>query len=346
LNERILVVGPSWVGDMVMAQSLFATLHRSGGTEVDVIAPSWSLPLIGRMPEVREAIEMPLDHGEFRWPARRRIGAGLRDRGYARAIVLPRSFKAALVPWHARVPVRTGYRGEMRFGLLNDVRRLDETALPRTVQRYVALGYPEGSPQPPPVPFPRLRVDDANQARLLDRLGLDDSRPIAAIMPGAEYGPAKCWPLPSFAEAARQLADAGYAVWVLGSARDHDAGREIERGSGAAATNLCGRTKLEDAVDLLACARHALTNDSGLMHVAAAVGCHVIAVFGSSSPVRTPPLTDRCTVLWLGLECSPCFRRDCPLGHLRCRRDIHASRVIEAIRTRDSDNGGTAGPGS
>ncbi len=335
MSERILVVGPSWVGDMVMAQSLFATLRRTVGADVDVIAPAWSLPLIGRMPEVREAVEIPLDHGEFRWSLRRRLGITLRERAYTRSIVLPRSWKSALVPWHARIPVRTGYRGEMRFGLLNDIRRLDAAALTQTAQRYVALGLPPESPQPPPVPPPCLRVDRDNQARLLERLGLSDRSPVAAVMPGAEYGPAKCWPLASFAEAARGLADLGYQVWILGSAGDRHAGDEIKRLSQGVAVNLCGETRLEDTVDVLALARHALTNDSGLMHVAAAVGCHVIGIYGSSSPAYTPPLTERCSIHYLGLECSPCFKRECPLGHLRCLREIPAGRVIEAVRSFD-----------
>jgi len=320
---------------MVMAQSLFMTLCRWPGAEVDVLAPAWSLPLIGRMPEVGKAIEMPLGHGEFGWSLRRRMGTGLRGQGYSRAIVLPRSWKSALVPWHAHIPVRTGYRGEMRFGLLNDIRRLDDVALAQTAQRYVALGLPPESPQPPPVPPPCLRVDRDNQARLLERFGLSDRGPVAAVMPGAEYGPAKCWPLACFAEAARGLVDLGYQVWILGSAGDRHAGDEIRRLSRGAAVNLCGETRLEDAVDLLAVARHALTNDSGLMHVAAAVGCHVIGIYGSSSPAYTPPLTERRSIQYLDLECSPCFERECPLGHLRCLREIPAGRVIEAVRSFD-----------
>lgn len=337
LSERILVVGPSWVGDMVMAQSLFMTLRRAAGVIVDVIAPGWSHPLLARMPEVADAIEQQIGHGQLRWALRRRTGRALRDREYSRAIVLPRSFKSALVPWHARIPIRTGYLGEMRFGLLNDIRHLDEAALPQAAQRYVALGYPAGSPLPPQVPAPRLRVDSENQARLTDRLDLSDPGPVAAIMPGAEYGPAKCWPLAYFAETARGLAALGYRVWILGSSGDRAAGAQIERESRGAAINLCGQTRLEDAVDLLARARHAVTNDSGLMHVAAAAGCHVIGIYGSSSPAYTPPLTDLRSIQYLALECSPCFRRQCPLGHLRCLREIAAGQVIDAVRTFDAD---------
>jgi heptosyltransferase-2 len=330
-DERILVIGPAWVGDMVMAQSLFRTLVDQGAAAVDVMAPGWSLPLLARMPEVHEAIEMPLGHGEFRWRVRRRLGRGLRDRAYSRAIVLPRSFKAALVPFFARIPVRTGFRGEFRHGLLTDIRPLDPGVLTGTVQRYVALGRPPGDRGPPPVPEPCLDTDPGNQSRLLDRLGLLTDRPIVALMPGAEYGPAKCWPLAHFCTLARNLRAAGYRVWVLGSERDRPAGEAIAR-VGGHVVDLCGKTRLEDAVDLLALARHAVTNDSGLMHMAAAVGCHVVAIFGSTTPAFTPPLTGRATVFHLGLDCSPCFRRECPLGHLRCLVDIEPGSVFEALQ--------------
>ena len=339
MTERILVVGPSWVGDMVMAQSLYMTLTARHGVTVDVIAPGWSLPLIRRMPQVADGIELPLGHRQFAWAIRRHLGRQLRQRHYTRAIVIPRSFKAALIPWHARIPVRTGYRGEMRFGLLNDIRPLDPGVLCQTVQRYVALGHPAGGTLPPPVPQPRLTVDPDNQSRLTGNLGLDRDGPVAALMPGAEYGPAKCWPLSHFSQVARRLGEQGYRVWVLGSAKERSAGEAVVAGAGGMAVNLCGETRLEDAVDLLALARHAITNDSGLLHVAAAAGCNVIGIYGSSTPAYTPPLTDRAAALYLDLECSPCFRRECPLGHLRCLREITPARVLESIRALEADAG-------
>ncbi len=329
--RRYLVVGPAWVGDMVMAQSLYRTLTESvPGTRVDVIAPAWSQPLLARMPEVTDAIDMPLGHGQFGWPMRRRVGRSLREGRYDQAIVLPRSFKSALAPFHARIPRRTGYRGEMRFGLLNDMRPLDKSVLTQTVTRYVALGHEPGATLPPPVPPPRLAVHADNQRACLEALGLATDRPVVAMMPGAEYGPAKCWPLEHFARVAAALDAAGCAVWILGSSKDAPAGEAIVRDSGSAAVNVCGRTRLEDAVDLLALATAAVTNDSGLMHVAAAVGTHVVAVYGSSTPAYTPPLTDNKTVFHLGLECSPCFERECPLGHLRCLREILPKNVARA----------------
>jgi heptosyltransferase-2 len=336
LSEPILVIGPSWVGDMVMAQSLYITLKENSEAALDVVAPSWSLPLLSRMPQVREGIELPVTHGELGWNARRDLGRALRRKAYGRAIVVPRSFKSALVPWHARIPVRTGYRGEMRYGLLNDIRPLDEELLTRTVQRFVALGYPPGASLPPPVPHPRLSVDRDNQIRLSRSLGLRPDRPAVALMPGAEFGPAKCWPLAHFAETARTLVGGGYQVWVLGSAKEREVGAAVIRSAGESAFNLCGKTGLEDVVDLLALARHAISNDSGLLHVAAAAGCNVIGIYGSSTPDYTPPLSDRAAVLYLNLECSPCFRRHCPLGHLRCLREIAPRQALDAVERFES----------
>lgn len=326
------MVGPSWAGDMVMAQSLFATLRAAGEVgAIDVLAPDWSRPLIARMPEVRASVTLPLAHGELGLSVRRRIGRELRGRGYRRAIVLPRSFKAALIPFFARVPRRTGFLGEMRFGLINDFRPLDKNVLAQTVRRYVSLGLESGAPQPPAVPPPRLRVDGDNQRRLLAGFGLERRRPVIGMMPGAEYGPAKCWPVGRFAALAKRLTSEGRQVWVMGSDKDSAAGHEIVAACASGAVNLCGRTRLEDAVDLLALTDVAVTNDSGLMHVAAAVGTGVVAIYGSSTPDFTPPLTSRARIVYHRLECSPCFARECPLGHYECLRGIAVDEVYRAL---------------
>jgi len=327
-----LVIGPAWVGDMVMAQSLFSLL-RSQETDavIDVVGPPWSVPLVGRMPEVRRGIPLDIAHGEFGLGARRALGVSLRAAGYDRAIVMPRSFKSALVPWFARIPVRTGYAAELRGLLLNDARQLDRQALDQTVKRFLALGVGPGLPVPLPT-NPALRVDEGNRAALMGRLGIG-TRPAVALMPGAAYGPAKQWPIGNFAELAGLLSDRGNEVWVLGSAAERALGEQIRvgvaSGDGGEVFNLCGETSLEDTVDLLSASRAAVTNDSGLMHVAAAAGTHVIAIYGSSSPDFTPPLTVRKTILYRGLSCSPCFRRECPLGHLNCLHEIKPRDVLE-----------------
>ncbi|NMG16435.1 lipopolysaccharide heptosyltransferase II [Aromatoleum bremense] len=330
-TRRILVVGPSWVGDMVMAQSLFMTLQAEDPCAIDVLAPGWSLPILERMPEVRRGIAMPLGHGQFGLGMRWRLGRELAQARYDQAIVLPGSLKSALVPFFAGIARRTAFRGEMRYGLVNDMRALDKAALPMTVQRFVALGLPAGAALPRPLPRPRLVADAANQAQLRATHGLAAERPAISFMPGAEYGPAKQWPLPHFAALARALVARGHQVWVLGSAKDAPAGDEIVAAAGDGVVNLCGRTQLADAVDLLAMSEAAVTNDSGLMHVAAALDRPLVAVYGSSTPDHTPPLADRVVVRYLRLECSPCFARVCPLGHTRCLTEVTPESVLNAL---------------
>jgi len=316
---------------MVMAQSLFITLkQRFPDAEIDVLAPAWSKPLLARMPEVHASVMMPLEHGEFGFGVRKRLGRALGDR-YARAVVLPRSWKSAIAPFFARIPVRTGYRGEMRYVLINDMRRLDKKVLSQTVQRFVALGLERDAPLPPAIPEPRLRIDEDNRRRLLDVHGLDTGKPIVALMPGAEYGPAKRWPLERFAELGKRLTAAGRQVWVFGSAKEQALGAAIAQAGGAEIKNLCGSTKLADAVDLLSLAKSAVTNDSGLMHIAAATGIKLIAIYGSSTPAYTPPLSARAETVYLGIDCSPCFQRECPLKHLNCLNNIAVEDVYRRV---------------
>ncbi|MDH3619736.1 MAG: lipopolysaccharide heptosyltransferase II [Gammaproteobacteria bacterium] len=325
-----LIVGPSWVGDMVMAQSVFKLLRiREPDRDLDVLAPEWSLPIVARMPEIRQGIASETAHGEIGLAKRRRIAADLAASDYDRAIVLPRSFKSALIPWFAGIPVRTGYRGETRFLLINDVRPFDRHVLDQTVKRFVALGLDPGEALPDELPDPTLDISPQNQARVLKKLGVDTDRPVVAMMPGAEYGPAKCWPHEYFAELGTRLDQAGYAVWVLGSEKDAAAGDAIA--TAGKALNLCGRTSLEDVIDLLAACEQAVSNDSGLMHIAAAVGVHVHGIYGSSSPKFTPPLTKSRDIHEMGLDCSPCFERECPLGHLRCLKDLRPEGIFEKI---------------
>lgn len=311
-----------------MAQSLFKQLKCDTQSPIDVLAPPWSLPVLERMPEVRRGIALPVRHGELALGARRRIGRSLRAAGYRQAIVLPRSAKAALVPWHARVPQRTGFRGEMRFGLINDIRPFDRAVLDQTVKRFVALGLEGAQPLPESLPQPKLVSDTDDQRAVHEALGLQSGKPTVALLPGAEYGPAKCWPHAHFATLAGALRDRGFEICIVGGPADRAAGDNIVAASDGAARNLCGETTLAQAVDLLAGCKVAVTNDSGLMHMAAAVGTHVVALYGSTSPDFTPPLTTAADVLTLALECSPCFKRECPLGHLKCLQQLTPQTVL------------------
>ncbi|HVA54462.1 MAG TPA: lipopolysaccharide heptosyltransferase II [Gammaproteobacteria bacterium] len=330
--SRILIVGPAWIGDMVMAQSLFITLkQRFPDSEIDVLAPAWSKPLLARMPEVQSSVTTPLTHGEFGFGARQRLGRLLRGR-YDQAIVLPRSWKSALAPFFAGIPKRTGYRGEWRYGLINDMRVLDKSTLTQTVQRFVNLGLESDAPSPPTdIPKPHLQVEKYNQTVLLNSLALNRSPPIVALMPGAEYGPAKRWPVERYGELAKQVLASGKQVWVFGSAHEQSLGEEITRIAGKRIVNLCGSTRLEDVVDLMALAETAVTNDSGLMHIAAAVDIKIVAIYGSSTPDYTPPLSDKADAVYLRLDCSPCFKRECPLKHLNCLKHITVDEVLQRV---------------
>ncbi len=318
-----------------MTQSLVQVLReRAPGARIDLLSHPRLEPLVGRMPGVDGTVSLPVEHGELGLGVRWRTARELRGRRYGRAVVTKRSLKASLVPWMAGIPRRTGFLGEMRFGLINDVRSLDEEALPLWVQRVAALGQDPGEPplSPEAVPRPRLRPDPARQAGLREALALDGGgEGVVALAPGAESGPAKRWPAPRWAELARELARRGRAVWVFGSSAERELGRTIAGAGGQRVRDLTGRTELPDVVDLMALCRTTVTNDSGLMHLAAAVGCEVVALFGPTDPGYTPPFTDHARVLRLDLPCSPCHEPVCPLGHHDCLRGLPVETVLEAV---------------
>jgi len=315
----ILIIGPSWIGDMVMAHALVqAVAAQNTGAPIDLLAPAWAASLIARMPEVRQAVAAPFAHARFGLKERWKLGRSLRGR-YTTAYVLPGSWKSALVPFFAGIEHRIGYLKEQRYLLLNDIR-----SLPKPLKRKTALGY-QRLADAGPLRTPRLVVDAANQAALQRRFGL--KRSFVALMPGAEYGPAKRWPERHYAEFARTMLGRGLDVVILGSKNDHPVGVAIAS-LAPGARNLCGETQLADAIDLLAAARLAVTNDSGLMHVAASVGTPLVAVFGSTSPDNTPPIAEKSVVVTLRLPCSPCLQRVCPLGHLDCLQKLGPETVL------------------
>ncbi len=329
---KILIVAPNWIGDALLAQPLFARLKKKlPGVVIDALAPGWTAPVLRRMPEIDEVIEAPFGHGELKLSARWRLGRALRERSYDEAIVLPNTFKSALIPFFAGIPLRAGFVGELRYGLLNLLHKLDEENLPLMAERYAQLAEKPGVPPARPLPEIKLRIDQANLLVTLSRLRLSRAKPIAAFCPGAEYGPSKRWPARHFAALARKLGAQGYAVWLFGSENDRDIGEEIVASSEGAAMNLCGKTDLTGAIDLLSLAEVVVSNDSGLMHVAAGVGRPVVALYGSSSPEHTPPLSANACVVRTGIECSPCYARECPLGHFKCMNDLAPERVLEEI---------------
>ena len=326
--EKILVVAPSWIGDTILAQPLLVLLKRNNPpARIEVLAPEWSAPLLARMAEVDAVIVNPLRHGEFNFAARRALGRRLASADYRQAYVLPNSWKSALAPFFAGIPRRIGYRGEARYLLLNERHRLDVNRHPQLVQRYAALA----GPLPATLPRPRLGSTSAQQQAARLALNLPADAAPAIFCPGAEYGPAKRWPARHFAELARVHAGRGYRIWLVGSARDADITAEVASLAGVAVADLAGRTSLDEAVDLLSLADRVVSNDSGLMHVAAALDRPLAAVFGSSSPAYTPPLSPHARVVSLNLDCSPCFKRECPLGHTNCLQKLEPAQVLAAL---------------
>ena len=319
---KTLVVAPAWVGDMVMAHAIVPGLAERGD-EVHFMAPSATASLAACMPGVAATHRIDVRHGKLGLGERYRMAQRLRALDFANAIVLPNSFKAALPSFFANIPRRIGFRGEMRYGLLTDMRKLDAERWPRLVDRFAALADVRPA-------RPRLRVDAGARRRLVQRLQLNRSKPVVALCPGAEYGPAKRWPTARFAALASSCIAAGAAVWVLGSANERAAGTMIAQRS--AALDLTGKTDLAEVVDLLSLASVVVSNDSGLMHVAAALEIPLVAIYGSTTPAFTPPLASRIAIVEDALPCRPCFQRECPLAHLNCLRGIAAQRVFEAIR--------------
>ena len=317
-----------------MAQSLFMALRQQQpDVEIDVLAPGWSLPLLQRMPEVRDAIEMPVGHGRLDLKVRYGLGRSLIDRSYGQAILLPNSLKSALVPFWARIPKRTGWVGEMRYGLLNDIRKLDKGKLTMTVQRFVALAYPPDTDVMDNIPVPRLELSESDINVAMEDLRLEQPQgKLLILCPGAEYGPAKCWPQEYYGELASRMIDRGWEVWLFGSEKDSKACSGVNTVSGGRCVNLSGRTSLAQAVDLMSLADAVVSNDSGLMHVAAALDRPLVAIYGSSDPGFTPPLNEHKEILHLGLDCGPCFKRECPEGHLKCLQEISVDMVINALQ--------------
>ena len=324
---RTLVIAPQWIGDAVMSEPLLRALGARG-EQLTVAALPWVAPVYRAVAQVSEVIELPFAHGRLDWSARRRVAAGLRGR-FDSAYVLPNSLKAALIPFFAGIPKRIGYRGEGRYVLLNQ-RLANPIGRPPMVAFYRAL-----SGAAPADEQPRLHFDDAHLQQVTTKLSLTPQG-YWAFAPGAEYGPAKCWPAAHYAALASTLfARHGQPVLLLGSPKEAALCEQIAAAAPGACRVLAGKTSLREAMALIGAARGMVSNDSGLMHVAAAFGIAQAAVFGSTSPEHTPPLNPNARVLWLKqelqLDCMPCFERTCRYGHTRCLTEVAPERVDQAL---------------
>lgn len=336
-SPRILVISPNWIGDAVMAQPLLRLLReRYPQHAIDVLAPAWVAPVWRAMREVDTVLEAPFRHGALQLRERRRFSRLLQQRGYAHAYVLPNTLKSALIPWLAGIPHRVGYRGEMRYGLLNVMHRVDRSAPKPMVSFYAALAASpaeDAAPVPSALPRPALFVSKIASAKTMSQVGLQTDRPLIVFAPGAEFGSAKRWPTSHFAQLAATILQfhADAQIVLLGSGKDQAIAEDIVM-SAPEVRNLAGATSLEQAIALIAQADAVVTNDSGLLHIASALNRPVIAIYGPTDPAHAPPFSDVAKSLSLALECAPCRQRECPLGHHHCMRNLSPDMVWQPLR--------------
>ncbi|MBI0036823.1 ADP-heptose--LPS heptosyltransferase RfaF [Gilliamella sp. B14384H2] len=336
---KTLIIGPSWVGDMMMSQSLYRTLKQlDPSIEIDVMAPAWCRALLDKMPEVNQSIAMPISHGEFALSKRYQLGKELRNNQYDQAIILPNSFKSALIPFFAKIAKRTGWKGEMRYGLLNDLRVLDKQAFPLMVERYVALAYSKqniysAKDIPQPILWPKLNVLTDEVEQTLSTFNITNDEPLIGFCPGAEFGPAKRWPDYHYAALADKIVKQHAKIIIFGSGKDKIVGEQIiaKMNHGEHCINLAGQTELGQAINLIAACKAVVTNDSGLMHVAAALDKPLVALYGPSSPDFTPPLSNKAEVIRLITGYHRVRKGDAEQGYHQSLIDIKPDLVFETL---------------
>ena len=340
----ILIIAPNWIGDAVMTQPLLASLKEQyPEANIDVLASTWVAPIYRACSEVHEVIEAKFEHKQLQWGLRKQLAKELAIKKYQACFVLPNSLKSALIPWLANIPFRVGYRGELRFGLINlSLDNPSKVNRPPMVEHYLALSQLLNEGQSASTGsnlVPKLNVSStANQSVQTKLLNAKvDPANVYVMCPGAEYGPTKRWPTSHFAQLAQKLiaSNPHSQIILLGSKGDHALAQEIQPQAkqDSHIHNWCGDTSLDEAIALIGMGKAVISNDSGLMHIAAALRTPQVAIFGSSDPAHTPPLSDKAKVIWLNLPCSPCHKRECPLGHLKCLNDILPEQVFATLNT-------------
>ncbi|MEA9600720.1 lipopolysaccharide heptosyltransferase II [Polynucleobacter sp. MG-28-Ekke-A2] len=340
----ILIIAPNWIGDAVMTEPLLASVKEQyPEANIDVLASTWVAPIYRACPEVHEVIEAKFEHKQLQWSLRKKLAKELAIKKYQACFILPNSLKSALIPWLANIPFRVGYRGELRFGLINlSLDNPSKVNRPPMVDHYLALSQLLNEGQVASTLsnlVPRLNVSStANQSVQTKLLNAKvDPANVYVMCPGAEYGPTKRWPTSHFAQLAQQLiaSNPHSQIILLGSKGDNALAQEIQfqAKQDSHIYNWCGDTSLDEAIALIGMSKAVISNDSGLMHIAAALKTPQVAIFGSSDPAHTPPLSDKAKVIWLNLPCSPCHKRECPLGHLKCLNDILPEQVFATLNT-------------
>ncbi|WP_128112716.1 lipopolysaccharide heptosyltransferase II [Polynucleobacter necessarius] len=341
--RSILIIAPNWIGDAVMTQPLLASLKALyPESKIDVLASSWVAPIYRACSEVHEVIEVKFEHKKLQWGMRKQLAQELAAKNYQACFVLPNSFKSALIPWLANIPFRIGYRGELRYGLINlSLDNPSKVNRPPMVDHYLALNQllsDHSEKMPADKPVPTLNVS-ALAKRVVEKnlAAANITGSVYVMCPGAEYGPTKRWPTEHFAKLAQSLIanNSDNHVILLGSKSDFALAQEIlsQAPNSSKLHNWCGNTSLDEAIALIGLSKAVISNDSGLMHIAAALKTPQVAIFGSSDPSHTPPLSEEAKIIWLNFPCSPCHKRECPLGHLKCLKDILPEQVLATLNS-------------
>lgn len=336
---RILVIAPHWIGDAVMSLPLITLIHtKFPNSSIDVLCTPWVGSIYRASPAVETIVERDFQHGALQWSLRRSTARELKKQAYDMAFVLPNSMKSALIPWLAGIPTRIGYQGEYRFGLINvSLPNPSRQARTPMMEHYAKLlgGALDQISNPQNLPSPKLSIDSTLTQWARGRIEEIGGVPLYVFAPGAEYGSAKRWPTSHFAQLANQILEGNpdAKIIILGSRADHVLGQEIVQSTNLSDRihNWCGAIRLDQSMALIAQSTCLISNDSGLMHIGAALSIPQIAIFGSSNPKHTPPLSPKAQIIWLGLDCSPCYQRTCPLGHLNCLNQIDSQRVYSML---------------
>ena len=331
VRKKFLIICPNWIGDMVMTHALLQKLkHIHPYCIIDIIAPTWCAELAQFMPEIRKIYISPSKHGQLNILKVWNTAKKLQKKNYSHAIIIPNSFKSALIPFLAKIPIRIGYIGEWRQFLLT--KHYKKNKKQKFVDQVAMLFKEEALDTPPPY----LHVNQNALATIKQKYNLPNSlKKTIALCPGAAYGPAKSWPIEYYLKIAQHMLQKGWHVWLFGSQAEEKLGQYIEHQCKESKNfiNFIGKTTLEESIYLLSCTEKVMANDSGLLHIASALQRHVIALYGPTPPDVAPPLTKKADIYYLKLDCSPCFQRHCPLKHHQCLRQITPEMVLQNLES-------------
>lgn len=328
LMQKILIIPQNWLGDIVMSQTLLKKVKSENpNTKIDILINSTFKSLVERMPEINEAIILDCKHKELGILKRLNLAKEIKG-SYNQSIILSRSIKSALIPYLAKIPIRTGELGESRYILINDLKKFSKENRRKTALRYVSM-FSKKEEALKEKYFPSLKSDPENIKFLSDKHKLNQDKKIVIFAPGAAFGPSKMWPAENFKKLGEKL-NKKFFILILGANNEKRIGDKIITNENM--INLCGKTTITDVIDLMHISEFCVSNDSGLMHLASATNTKSISIYGATSPELTPPLTNNKKIHYRGISCSPCFEKKCKYGHYNCLVKIQAEDVFKSFK--------------